>query len=138
MSETVTGLRYIRGKLIADATLLALVTGVYDESAPRGAVAPYVIVRYYDTSGDVLTLNGYNIMSPLTYQVRVVGVGGSYAPLETADARIMALLHQSTGTAGSGAVYECLRVEVLQYREDVADGTTYCHLGGLYELLVKG
>ena len=138
MSEIVTGLRHIRSKLIADATLMALVTGIYDESAPRGAVAPYVIVRYYDTPGDVLTINGYNIMSPLTYQVRVVGVGGSYAPLEAADARVTALLHLSTGTAGSGVVYECIRVEALQYREDAADGTTYCHLGGLYELLVKG
>lgn len=138
MSETVTGLRFIRGKLVADTTLMTTVQGVYDDAGPRDAAMPFVVISFWDSYGDVLCLDGTFIMAPLTYQVRVVGQGGSYAPLEASAARIKTLLHKATGSAGSGVVYECLQVEPIQYREDAANGVTYCHLGGLYELQVRG
>lgn len=138
MMEVVTGLRFIRGLLCADTEqLMSAVTGVYQDAGPREAQFPFVTIAYQDGE-DVLTLDGVHIMSPLSYIVKVVGQGGSFAPLAVLTDRIKWLLHRKTGTAGNGEVYECVQTAPIAYREDTEAGLTYCHLGGLYELVIKG
>lgn len=137
MAETVTGLRFITALLSGDTTLMGLVSQVYAESGPLEATYPFVTVGLQDGE-DELGLGGEFLYAPLTYTVKVVGQVASYLPLEPAANRIRVLLHKATGAAGSGAVYECLQTAPVQYRESGADGKTYSHLGGLYELVVRG
>lgn len=137
MAESVTGLRFISSLLSADATLMGLVSQVYADSGPLDAVYPFVTVSLQDGE-DEIGLGGEFIVTGLTYTVKVVGQGASYLPLETAANRIRTLLHRATGAAGNGEVFECLHVAPVQYREYGADGKTYSHLGGLYDLIVRG
>lgn len=135
--EAVTALKFMRGKLVADTTLMALITGVYNDVAPDSAAYPFAMLAYQD-GADELGVGGTFLVSGMSFVVQVVDDDASYAPLETAVERIRVLLHGATGTAGNGAVYECLRSGPVQYREKGTDGKTYSHLGDLYELVVRG
>lgn len=137
MAEIVTGLRHLRSLLSADTTLMAAVTQVYADVAPLDAVYPFVVVAYQD-GADELGVGGEYILSGLTYSVRVVGRGASFLPLETIAARVKTVLHKTTGAVGNGNVWECLQTAPLAYAEDGVDGQQYRHLGGLYELVVRG
>lgn len=137
MSEVVTGLRFIRGLLTDDETLMAGASEVYQDAGPVEAVYPFVTIGFQD-GDDLLTLDSTFIMSPLSFVVKVVGQGSSYAPLEALAERIKTLLHKATGSAGNGVVYECVQVAPVAYRENGQDGKQYSHLGGLYELAVRG
>lgn len=137
MAEPVTGLVFIRSLLSDDATLMGLVSEVYTDSAPMEATYPFVLVSLQDAT-DEIGLGGEFIVSGLSYVVRAVGRGASYLPLEPIAERIKAVLHKATGAAGNGEVFECLQTEPIAYPETGADGQQYRHLGGLYELVVRG
>ncbi len=138
MSEVLTGLRFIRKRLTDDATLMASVTGVYQDAGPVDAQFPFITIGYQQDGADELCLDGTFVLSGLPYIVKVVGLGGSFAPLETIAERMKALLHRTAGDAGNGEVYECVQTSPVAYREDGQDGKIYAHLGGLYELAVRG
>lgn len=137
MAEPVTGLVFLRSLLSADTTLAGLVSEVYADLAPMEAVYPFVLIGLQDAS-DEIGLGGEFIVSGLSYTVRAVGQGASYLPLESIAERIKAVLHKATGEAGNGEVFECLQTEPIAYPETGSDGQQYRHLGGLYELVVRG
>lgn len=137
MAETLTAQRFIRAKLVASTILAAGTTGVYDEFAPDEVAYPFVAIVFQDGANE-LGLSGAYILSPLTFVVRAVGQGASYAPLEALANEIRVCLHGAHGVSGAGEVYNCFQVAPVQYREQGADGHTYCHLGGVYELDVRG
>lgn len=137
MSEPITGLVFIRSLLSDDATLAGLVSEVYADVAPMDAVYPFILVSLQD-GVDEIGLGGEFIVSGLSYVVRAVGQGASYLPLESIAERIKAVLHKATGATGNGEVFECLQTAPIAYPETGSDGQQYRHLGGLYELVVRG
>jgi hypothetical protein len=116
---------------------MGLVSEVYADSAPLDAVYPFILISLQNGSDEV-GLGGEFILSGMTYLVRIVNQCASYLPLETAAERVKALLHKASGTEGNGEVFECLQVEPIAYPETGSDGKQYRHLGGLYELVIRG
>jgi hypothetical protein len=124
-------------ELTGDATLMALITGVYADIAPEGTALPYVVFSL-QTARDRMTIEGNTILTGGTYIVKAITDEPSYATVATIMARVHTLLHQANGTGAGGTVIECVRESVFHYVERVAEtNKLYRHLGGLYTLLVQ-
>ena len=134
-NETWTIDSWLYTTLHGDATLHALVTGVFADVAPLQQAYPFVVFGLQD-AGDVLTVNGVRIMTAATYQVRVVTDAESYSAITTAVERIDTLLHRASGSVSGGVIISCVREEPLRYTE-LQGSKLYRHLGGLYQLQVQ-
>ncbi len=117
-----------------DATLGALVTGVYAYQAPDTATFPYVL--FNQQSGvDVQGVGPTRIMSNMLYTVRAV-TDGTMGSLVTISDRIDTLLQAQSGSNSDGTVLACVREEVFTMNE-IIDSRPYRNLGGIYRIFVQ-
>lgn len=135
--ETITADRWIYSLLHNDATLAALVTGVYTWPAPETGVLPYVLFQE-QAATDLRQIGPARVWVNGLWLVRVVaearGWGGA---IETAANRVDALLHGAAGSvAGSGTVWGCVREQPFRLVEP-GQGGRIRHLGGIYRIFVK-
>lgn len=120
-------------KLTGGTALTALLAGtasVYNEIAPRGAAAPYVIFG--------LQAGGDENMIPVRYKnylYRIKAV--SETSMKNAgqiDAQIDALMHDTTLTVSGWQNFWCMRESDFRYVETTSEGRNIWHAGGVYRI----
>lgn len=126
---------WLYSTLAGDATLMALITGVFADVAPEGQAYPFLVFSLQD-AGDVQTVNNVRLLVDATYQVRITTDAESFGAIKTAVERVDTLLHRASGTVTGGVIYDCVRAEPLRYTE-LQQGRLYRHLGGLYRIQVQ-
>lgn len=131
--EVVTVDRWLYARLTGDATLMALVTGVYSLPAPATAVLPFVLMQE-QASSDIRGVGPARIGITGTWLVRGVAETTAWTgTLETIANRIDYLLQAASGTATGGVVWACVRERPFRLIENVQSGQ-YRHAGGLYTI----
>ena len=122
--------------LHGDATLMALISGVYQGMAPDVAYTkPYAIMTL-QAGVDTLTATAVRMLSRLTLQVKIVGTGADRASVRSAFARLDALLMPNGQPLRlQGGTLALYRTGLISY-DEVDGGTLYTNLGGLYRVEV--
>jgi hypothetical protein len=125
--------RWLYGLLTGDSTLVGLVDGrVYGYLDQRDGALPYVVYSFqggYDVRGNGPT----RFMTSLLYQVKAVGAGASFQPLQAIADRLDELLQGASGTVSGGRVLVCVREQPINFPE-VHNGVIYLHVGGLWRI----
>lgn len=124
----------LRSKLTGDATLMALVTGVYRNVAPDDATYPCVVLQKLDGSDDY-TL-GRRVSTAYTYQARVDVEGGDLDAADDALARIDALLTDQTLTVSGSTVWVVRRIGDISDYAESQEGRIYQHVGATYSIVL--
>lgn len=137
--ETLTADRWLYATLSGDATLMALVTGVYTWPVPEGAALPYVLFQE-QSARDLTALGPHRVWVDGLWLVRAVAEARSWGGnLETAANRIDALLQAASGAVVAplppGNVWACVRVQPFRLTE-TAQSRSIKHLGGIFRLYV--
>jgi hypothetical protein len=101
--EIAYGFQWLYSTLANDATLAALVSGVFRGLAPATAAVPYVIMSH-QAGSDALNAFGVRVMSNLLYQVKAVGPGNIFTTLMSAAERIDKLLGGTTAGPAAGFI----------------------------------
>lgn len=125
----------IYAKLTGDATLGALLasgTAVYANLAPQGASTPYVIFQRA-SSVPMPTLGRAAAWESQTYFVKAVTDEASDRVAGQIAERIDTLLNDATITPGAGTLMVLRRTQDIDYTQ-AADGHTYHHVGGVYQI----
>lgn len=125
--------------LTGDAVLMALVDNVYNTVTPddddEDVTVAYPLVIFQQVSGlDDYTL-GVRVRTAYLYQFRVLGTGIDIPPLNSALARIEALLMD---TAVTGTTLYCRREGELPYSSERDAGVMYQQVGATYRIEVHG
>ena len=131
------GYKLIYSTLHADATFMALVSGIYRYAASAGAL-PDVCIIAPQSATDVNSATGaHRILTHCLFQVKISGPTSDSPNINTAYARADALL-QPNGSAltNSDNTLACFREQALDYGEVRQDGTLWMHHGGLYRVEV--
>lgn len=123
-----------------DATLMALVAGVYNTTTPADAdedvTVAYPMLIFQQVSGlDDYTL-GRRVRTAYLYQVRVLDVGLDREPINDALARVEALLMDAVVVTGS-TLY-CRREGEMPYMSEMDAGVMYQQVGATYRIEVHG
>jgi hypothetical protein len=127
---------FLTSRLTGDSTLMALITGVWSDVAPKEATEPFVVFSF-QSGPDVLTATGDRILTSCTYLIKVTGREVPYSALRPAVQRVDTLLHKQVNVVGTnGIVLSCLREQAYRAPE-VISGITYRHLGGFYRVLAQ-
>jgi len=108
---------------------------IYSYVAPQGAELPYVVYSYqggYDVRG----VGPARIMVSAVYQIKAIGQGHSFAPLQPVADRLDALLQGASGSVLDGHVLMCVREQPVAYVE-ISAGVPYRHLGGLWRMIAQ-
>ena len=136
MLETTRIERWLYDVLSRDPVLSSAVSGrVYAYLAPPEAETPFVVFAF-QSGTDTAGIGMARLFVSALYQVKVVGTGWSWTPLQPIADRIDDLLHASSGTTLDGYVLGCMREQPVSYVE-VSDGKVYRHLGGLYRIYAQ-
>lgn len=125
--------------LTGDVTLMALVEDVYNTVTPADAdedvTVDYPLVIFQQVSAvDDYTL-ALRLRTAYLYQFRVIGTGIDIPPLNSALARIEALLMD---TAVTGTTLYCRREGELPYSSERDAGVMYQQVGATYRIEVHG
>jgi hypothetical protein len=137
MVETARVDRWLYELLSGDQELQSLVGDrVYGYLAPPGAQFPFVVFTHQG-GHDVLGVGPARVMAHLLYQVKAVGKGNSFAPLQPIADRVDALLQGASGSVVDGYVLICVREHPFAFVE-VDNGVEYRHIGGLWRILISG
>ena len=97
MLETVRVEQWLYRVLSQDMTLGDMVGGrIYAYVAPQDAPFPFILISH-QAGHDVRGVGPARVMVSLVYQVKVVGQGGSFAPLQPIadDPDSVALVHEA-------------------------------------------
>lgn len=125
---------FIFTTLHGDATLMGLVTDVYNSEGTQGvAIFPAVIFQFM-SAVDYAAVGAARIWADMIYLVKVVGETADYAVLGPAVARIDTLLHRASGTVTDGTVWSCTREQPFRMVDNVAS-KQYRHAGATYRIL---
>jgi acyl transferase domain-containing protein len=124
-------IEYLEG----DATLAALISGVYSELIPSAKPLPAIRLQLM-TAPDVMGIGTHRLHSRMSYAILAVTNApgpGALAPITT---RMDELLQGATGQSATIEVMSAVRTEVISYstRED---GVRYWHVGGMYRFDVN-
>lgn len=138
MADTSLGVleKWVYQRLTADATLMALVDGVYAYSAPRGATG--VVVTFQPSvAEDQMSMNGYRIGSYFRVTIKASGINTGMSRVDSVAERIDHLLHRSydANALSSGFQLSGVRMAQVSYTEADA-GVRYYHRGGSFEFMV--
>lgn len=131
--ETQAAEEFIYSTLSGDATLMAqLPGGVWNVQANERA--PYPLVVFQFMSGiDAAAVGALRIWTSMIYLVKAIAEADNFAALNSAVARIDALLHRTSGTAADGTVWTCTREQAIRLPDSVA-GRQYRQAGGLFRI----
>ena len=126
---------YVVGTLQADtgAGGVATLTGgrVYRDRVPAAAPLPAVTVTLVSGT-DTLTLGGVRVLDTAVVDVRVVGDGSSYGPINPIADRVDAVLNERHAQANGVDVVKLRRDQVQAFVEDDPGGKSYCHIIATY------
>ncbi len=138
MIETVRIEQWLYALLSGDSLLSTLVGGrIYSYVAPQGAPPPWPLVVYsYQGGYDVRGVGPARIMVSAVYQIKAIGQGQSFAPLQPVADRLDALLQGASGSVLDGQVLMCVREQPVAYVE-ISAGVPYRHLGGLWRMIAQ-
>lgn len=121
--------------LHGDATLMALITGVFQDLAPTQSAPDWCLIAAQSAT-DTNTATAARILTRCLFQVKVVGPVTDAANIRNAYARVDALLQPSglalRNTAGTLA---CFREQQFSVGELVS-GALWLNLGGMYRVEV--
>ncbi len=82
---------YLYSTLSGDATLMALITGVYSTVAPQGAVYPFIV--FASLAGkDIQEIGPLRTMSQQLYEIKAISNAPSIVGLDAIMARVDALI----------------------------------------------
>lgn len=131
-----TAFALLYGVLHGDATLLSLVSGIFQVAAPPGTTPDYIVINSQSAT-DTNSAYGSRLLTRCLMQVQVVGPVEHAANLRAAFARLDALL-QPAGQPlrNQSNTLACFREQALSYGEVRSDGALYLHYGGLYRVEV--
>lgn len=141
MNETLVADEWIHTTLTADATLMGLVGGVWQDAIPpddtttalsRPWPNPHV-VYFFQGGSDLMIVNATRIWSDGVWVIKAVDDRPSYSRMVDVDDRIEAALHRQSGTVSGGTVWTAVRETPFRLAENI-DGTAYRHLGGTYRI----
>jgi hypothetical protein len=140
-NDAASGFAFLYGMLGSDATLLALVTGVYRDVAPVGTVPDWLVFGH-QSGTDTMTATAVRIMTGNLYRILAIGPEAHDTNLGAIADRVDALLQPSgtplrNATAGGVTALACYREQVLALSETVpgaAGGSAWLSLGGLYRI----
>ena len=126
----------VNSTLTGDATLMALISGVYQGVAlPVAYTKPYIVVNL-QSAVDTLTATAVRMLTRLILQVQVVGKASDGAAVRSAFARADALLQPNGQPLRLQVGTLCLyRTGAVSY-DEVISGAIWTHLGGLYRVEV--
>jgi len=123
--------------LTADATLMALISGVYQDVAPVATYTkPWVIMQMQSAPVDTNTATAIRMLSRGIITVKIVGKASDGAAIRSAFVRADALLvpngqPRRVGDGNSGDLLDLYRSSTIAYSE-YPSGIQYVHLGGQY------
>jgi hypothetical protein len=121
--------------LSGDATLMAMLSGVYQVMAPTQSTPDYALL-IHQSATDTNSGTATRLLSRLLYQVKIVGPVQDAANLRAAFARADALLQPSgqplRNTAGA---LDCFREQAFSIGE-LVNGALWLNVGGLYRIEV--
>jgi hypothetical protein len=119
--------------LNADAALLSLgVTGVFDVQAPESKSLPYVVFSKSDGTHEyVLSRRAWQAHN---YVIKAIAKENKDLA-ERIDNRILAVLNLTRPALDNGFVMNLRRDTDISYAEQ-SGGSTFYHVGGLYEVMV--
>lgn len=115
-------------RLNDDATLGAIVTGVYRNVAPSTATYPFVLMQFID-SNDEYTLT-QRVRSRQRWQVKVIAKGYSAVDAETALNRVDVLLTDQALSVSGKTNWYIRRDSQFEYAQMGEFGVVYQHVGG--------
>lgn len=134
--ESAIGLEYLISKLSSDSVLANDAPGgVFRVMAAPTTQPPYTIIASH-SGADVLSMNGFRIMTDLLYQVFVAGPSAMMSQIISAASRVDDLLRLSSGMVTGGYVLSCIRESPIELDEEVV-GELWLRMGGLYRLYVQ-
>jgi hypothetical protein len=132
-------------QLGADSTLLSYAPGgVWRGMAPAGEATPFVIISH-QSGQDSLTNFGYRVLTTMTFQVKAVGPASATTAINSAAARIDALLGSPPGRAAGGPIVVSSVQEGQMYAiyreqpfvlDEIVNGELWTNIGGLYRCQV--
>ena len=138
-AETIEAQKWARATLAAGTALMAAVTGIYDDMAPRNAQTPFVSIGVHDAS-DWNALRGTRQAVDIDLTIKAVTSGNTYQGaadvMALADPLLIAPGTVLSGTVPVLLVLGCYRVTSVQYSE-IDDGQRFNHVGGVYRLAVQ-
>jgi len=137
VSETLVAERWLTDVLSNDATLSALIHGVYGYVIPGDIDLPCVVFKFFE-GNDENGVGAVRLYSALLYAVEAIGDGESFVALETIANRVDVLLHgRNNLLVEGGNIVECIRQRPVSSVEIVEGITQFRHLGGIYQLIVQ-
>jgi hypothetical protein len=123
---------FVFDALKADAAFTGAVGGrLYRDQVPQAAAMPSATVTLV-SSVDAVTLGGSRVFDVVLVDVRVVGTGASYGPINAAADRADAVLSNLGGTSGGVTVVELRRDAVQVFVENEPGGSIFSHIIATY------
>lgn len=140
-NEALAGYLFLDGLFTGDATLLALVSGVFGDVAPDGTKPDWLVFGSQSAS-DTMTATAVRILTRNLYRVLAVGPVADWSNLKAIADRADALLQPGgqplrNATQGGVTVMSVSREQALVLPEEIP-GSTYgpawVQAGGLYRI----
>lgn len=130
------GYALLYSTLHADATFMALVSGIYRYVAPAGTTGRWCILQA-QSSTDTNGGSGVRLLTRMLFQVRITGEMSDSVNIVAAYARADALLQPSGAPLrNTDNTLACFREQALDYSEVRQDGVAFMHHGGMYRIEV--
>lgn len=128
---------FIVDTLTGDATLMALISGVWSErNVPQGTDTPYIVFGY--RGGSLLRVVGtVRYWHDLVYDIKAVGVATAYNALVTIANRIDTLLELAQGAADGGTIVVSEFEGAVPVVEAEEGGVVYENITHRYRLKVQ-
>lgn len=126
---------YIYTTLSGDATLMALVTGIYSTVAPEGSTYPFIV--FASLAGtDVQEFGPLRTMSQQLYAIKAISNTPSLGVLDTALARVDALLQGKQVSLPGGYVLGARRERTMVLGDPDA-GVSYRQMIAIYRFYIE-
>jgi Protein of unknown function (DUF3168) len=122
---------FVYDRLVADAQIATMLGGrVYRDLVPSAAPLPAATVTLV-SSTDVNTLGADRAFGAVLVDVRVIGDGSSYGPINPIADRVDAVLQNVSGVRQAVNVVELRREQVQAFIENES-GKLYTHIVATY------
>jgi len=136
MNEEAAVADYIVSYLQADATLMAMINGIWLRSTPTDVATPLVKIDRQDAE-DLMVVNLYRVWADLTFLVRAATENQERGQPDWSEVRAIAdrldtLLHKHEQNQ-TDLQWHSFREEPFT-DETIEDGKLYLHAGGIYRV----
>jgi hypothetical protein len=137
-TEITTGKKWIYNTLLANTSIVALVTndgeiGIYADYARK---VPCVVYQTYSIKEDTMAIGGGRVKSNIQFMVKAIDRSDNTSKVEQIASLIDQSLHKKSGILTEGTVISCIRRLPFNFIEKNPE-STYQHLGGIYRLEIQ-